>query len=173
MTGVAWAFKLCPKCETAKNTNEFGSNPAKSDGLSHWCRVCRRAWLRHWNKVNPHVLTERHDKWVKENRDKVALHARKYTWKWRNIDITEEEYQRRHVESGGVCAICGRPETTKSSSGEVRELSLDHDHETGRARGLLCSLCNVAFARVDLVPDWPERLIAYRNKWMGKLNGAL
>lgn len=45
------------------------------------------------------------------------------------------EYERMLAEQGGVCAICGqRPKT--------RRLHVDHDHATGRIRGLLCFRCN-------------------------------
>ncbi|MBW1743926.1 MAG: endonuclease VII domain-containing protein [Deltaproteobacteria bacterium] len=42
---------------------------------------------------------------------------------------------------GGVCAICGDPETNQRNGRTIR-LSIDHDHETGQVRGLLCVRCN-------------------------------
>jgi len=42
----------------------------------------------------------------------------------------------------GLCAICGKPETKKKSDGTVYRLSVDHDHKTNKARGLLCTKCN-------------------------------
>lgn len=43
---------------------------------------------------------------------------------------------------GGVCAICHRPPTDKK-----RRLHVDHDHKTGRIRGLLCLHCNVMLGK--------------------------
>lgn len=173
MTGVIWAFKFCPQCETVKGVDEFSKNRAKWDGLCDACKLCRTARVCAWNKTHPGVLTERHRQWAKTNPEKARVIERRRVWKQRNVDITEEEYQIKYAESGGTCEICGRPEDTKSAVGATRALSLDHNHETGQARGLLCALCNVAFARVDIVPDWPERLVAYRNKWMEKTDAGL
>jgi Recombination endonuclease VII len=44
---------------------------------------------------------------------------------------------------GGVCAICGKP------PGE-RALHVDHDHETGQVRGLLCYSCNTKLGWLEL-----------------------
>ena len=57
--------------------------------------------------------------------------------------ITTDEYDRLFVAQGGVCAVCFEKETTKRK-GVVRRLSVDHDHDTGKVRGLLCSWCNLA-----------------------------
>jgi hypothetical protein len=48
---------------------------------------------------------------------------------------------------GGVCAICKEPET-RVSKGNVTPLSVDHDHQTGRVRGLLCFACNSGLGRL-------------------------
>lgn len=51
--------------------------------------------------------------------------------------ISVKEYEARAVRQGGRCAICRqRPEVD-------RRLAVDHDHETGAVRGLLCSNCNL------------------------------
>lgn len=49
--------------------------------------------------------------------------------------ITPEAYQMLLDWQGGVCAICERPS-------KVRRLAVDHDHATGKVRGLLCRHCN-------------------------------
>lgn len=48
----------------------------------------------------------------------------------------------------GVCAICELPETG-IRRGKVQSLAMDHDHVTGRLRGLLCSRCNGALGMVS------------------------
>lgn len=51
--------------------------------------------------------------------------------------VSRLEYEEMLVEQNGVCAICHRP-----SDSMGRRLCVDHDHATGRTRGLLCSTCN-------------------------------
>lgn len=58
-------------------------------------------------------------------------------------------------EQGDRCASCGRPETAIGRHGEVRRLAVDHNHETGEVRRLLCSACNTALGIMD---DDPEML---------------
>lgn len=50
--------------------------------------------------------------------------------------ISSEEYQKVYEYQGGYCAIC------KRARGFRKKLSVDHDHETGEVRGLLCQKCN-------------------------------
>src|SRR5690606_28752964 len=58
-----------------------------------------------------------------------------------NFGITAEQYRQMHAAQGGVCAICGEPET-RTRGGKVCDLAVDHDHATGAVRQLLCSRCN-------------------------------
>jgi hypothetical protein len=63
--------------------------------------------------------------------------------------VSPEKYAELLFLQGGVCAIC---------KGECyKKLSVDHDHETGEVRGLLCHSCNTA---VGLLLDDPQRLEA-------------
>lgn len=64
------------------------------------------------------------------------------------------EYQEMLDRQGGVCAICGkRPVTIR--------LAVDHDHETGRVRGLLCRRCNRALGLWEADEQRMLRLIDY------------
>jgi hypothetical protein len=58
--------------------------------------------------------------------------------------LTLQAYERMLAVQGGVCAICGNPPGTNGGPGIGPSLSVDHDHATGRIRGLLCHHCNVA-----------------------------
>ena len=56
----------------------------------------------------------------------------------KNYGIDLSTYDRMYLEQGGVCKICSLPQ--KSTRNE--RLCIDHDHETGKVRGLLCDGCN-------------------------------
>lgn len=64
------------------------------------------------------------------------------------------EYQEMLDKQGGVCAICGRRPVT------IR-LAVDHDHETGRVRGLLCRRCNRALGLWEGDNNRMQNLILY------------
>jgi len=58
--------------------------------------------------------------------------------------LTPDQYAEMLEAQGGGCAICGNPPKS-------RKLDEDHDHRTGRTRGLLCHRCNRA------LPGWITR----------------
>jgi hypothetical protein len=65
---------------------------------------------------------------------------------WRNYGMTIEDYEARLEAQGGVCAIC------LAEPGK-RRLAVDHDHDSGRVRGLLCSQCNTGLGSLQDDPD--------------------
>ena len=70
------------------------------------------------------------------------------------------EYDRLLARQGGVCLICGRPPQT-------RRLHVDHDHKTGRIRGLLCMPCNRYV--VWILEHYPRRIARAQRYLAGKL----
>lgn len=58
----------------------------------------------------------------------------------KNYGITLEQYEEMLTFQGGVCAICGDPPSGTNS--RTDNLHVDHCHQTGRVRGLLCHMCN-------------------------------
>lgn len=104
---------------------------------------------KEWRQANADSIRERMRRWDSENREKVRAYHLKYYYadpekarrkrekqKLRQYGLTPEQYAEMLAKQGGVCAICH----LVCSTG--RKLAVDHDPETGRVRGLLCTNCN-------------------------------
>jgi hypothetical protein len=72
---------------------------------------------------------------------KMSKDAQRHYGLRRYYGMTIQEYADKHTAQDGVCAICKGPETAKMH-GKIKPLSVDHEHGTGRIRGLLCTQCN-------------------------------
>lgn len=87
--------------------------------------------------------------YYQRNRYSQAEVRREYRYN-RHFGITIAEYDRMLEEQGGVCVTCG-------SEPRSRRLHVDHCHDSGRVRGLLCGSCNRA---IGLLCDDPARAMA-------------
>lgn len=78
--------------------------------------------------------------------------------------LSLSDYQMLHDAQNGLCAACGQPESKAHRNGAILRLAVDHDHDTGRVRALLCSRCNysLGFARDD--PAVLRQLIDYLER---------
>ena len=63
-------------------------------------------------------------------------------------------------EQGGVCKLCGNNNVWKTDRSFQKNFHVDHDHETGGIRGLLCGRCNMA---IGLFEDDPDLLLRARD----------
>lgn len=81
------------------------------------------------------------------NRARGERYHRKSNLK-RKYNLSMDEYEQISLAQNGVCAICGKPETFKQR-GKVRKLAVDHNHETGEVRGLLCAKCNIWLGTIE------------------------
>jgi hypothetical protein len=117
-----------------------------------------------WAKAHPERHREIQKDWARRNREQV--YAQQKAWRDSNPEsvkatdrrtkmkqkgITVEEYDARLEAQDGLCAIC------RQLNASVRRLAVDHNHETGEIRGLLCSHCNRA---LGLFKDDPALLKA-------------
>jgi len=92
---------------------------------------------------------EKHRAYHKAYREKNKDKRKNGMLLWR-FNITLEEYQVLFEAQAGVCKICGEEETArKNHSEEKRMLCVDHDHNTGKVRGLLCNRCNRALGHYE------------------------
>lgn len=91
------------------------------------------------------------------------LHTqRRYDWK-RRYGITPEDYERMAKEQNNCCAICSQPVENLTKRDK---LCIDHDHKTGKVRGLLCGGCNAHLAvleNIDFIIKAQSYLDRYRK----------
>src|SRR5665811_1133326 len=72
-----------------------------------------------------------------------------------NFGLTLAQYDEMVEAQGGVCKLCSHPNP------HGHRLAVDHNHQTGEVRGLLCALCNTAVERLESIPKWCERAVRY------------
>lgn len=89
----------------------------------------------------------------RKSRPMAAAARRQYHLKSK-FGLSDAEYAAMLAEQGGVCAICGGECATGW------RLAVDHCHQTGQIRGLLCGRCNRAIGQME---DDPELLGAAAN----------
>lgn len=84
--------------------------------------------------------------WCERHPERCREYHRRYRLNKR-YGLTVEKYDEMLADQGGGCAICG-----VTSSENARPLDVDHDHGTGKVRGLLCSACNYGIGRLGEDP---------------------
>jgi Recombination endonuclease VII len=98
----------------------------------------------------------------KENAERALLANRnaKQRARLRERGMSVSEYDRMVAAQNGVCAICRR-QSRSVRCGKVLRLSVDHDHVTGRVRGLICNRCNMGLGNFDDEPAFLRAAAAY------------
>ena len=122
----------------------------------------RKEYRKVWTLKNRIKILDVGRNWKKKNRKKVALQARLRYQKnsqkeldrirFNKYGITGDEFRRMLKEQGSKCPICNR--------NIVKNPSVDHDHLTGKIRGLICNKCNLAIGNAE---DSPDRLKVMAN----------
>lgn len=136
-------MKVCTRCKLAKPESEFFRDRRSPNGRMARCKKCKTAELMKWRRENAPDLESRRY-WSNRDWERERHLIRKY-------GVTFARYRELLAEQGGGCAICGKPEAAD------RMLDVDHDHQTGKVRGLLCTSCNRVLGHSF---DSPDRLKA-------------
>jgi hypothetical protein len=127
-----------------------------------------REYLKQWHKDHPdyHKSPERRAyarEWKRRERERdpegVKRRAKGQLLK-RKYGISLAEYEAMLTAQADACAICSKPETLEIH-GSLVYLAVDHDHVTGKIRGLLCSRCNQGIGSLHDDPERLRRAIAY------------
>lgn len=134
----------CGTCKKLKSHSEFTKDRSRSQGISWECKLCKR------------------------ERDKARRATLEPGWHrdfaLRKYGITQKDYARLLAEQGGGCAICGATDAGMHNWGKKgikSSLHVDHDHESGKVRGILCGPCNHGIGQLKDDPARLRRAAAY------------
>lgn len=115
----------------------------------------KRAASAAWYAANRDRALERSKAYQRERRSTPEFARKRRDYELRKkYGITLEQYEAM-LESQGGCAIC----TAQPAAGGV--LDVDHCHDTGRVRGLLCNPCNRAIGLLRHDMALIEKAVAY------------
>lgn len=129
-------MKKCSTCKQLKDFSSFHKNKYTKVGLQSCCKICDKSRLSKWKKNNAASVRKHTSFYRKNNPEQVKRSCRSRDLKrFNNISI--EEYDVLFVQQRGCCAGCQRHQFEFK-----QHLAVDHDHQTGRIRGLLCHGCN-------------------------------
>jgi hypothetical protein len=148
-------MKTCSHCKIAKPLDAFCRDRSKKDGRHTQCKPCQ---YRH--KPSEETLAKRRQyaaRYRQENADKFRAGVRSATLR-KKYGIDSEGYDRLLTEQGGVCAICG---AGTSRTTWTKRLHVDHNHETGEVRGLLCQPCNTTLGHFNDSADLLRKAAEY------------
>ena len=160
-------MKQCSKCQVKKDCSDFDEDKSHKDGYASQCKECRKEYKeknklhytklkRQWRKENPgknkktlndyyyrhkDTITIKNKEKRQQNLIQIRARERELRTKSR-YGITLEEKEALLEKQGGKCAIC-----RKKISGYLA--CIDHDHKTGKARGLLCRNCNMVIGKIE------------------------
>lgn len=149
--------KVCPKCRKRKRVNKFGKSNRTKDGYFTRCKECYNREKAEWRLVNWERNHRNKTRYRKDNPDRVRDSNLRQKY-----GISLDEYNKMFHEQGGVCNICERPERiVNGKSKKVAPLAVDHCHDTGKVRGLLCFSCNIALGKFQDSPEILARALAH------------
>ena len=134
--------KVCSRCHIEKPMAEYHFSYKKSGWRESYCKPCRRIIRRESGE---------------KHKEREATRARNYKLR-KKYGIDSQKYEEMLTQQGGVCLGC------KNKCITGNRLAVDHCHDTGKVRGLLCGLCNRALGSSKDNPTTLRRLADYLER---------
>jgi hypothetical protein len=154
--------KRCPRCCETKSLEDFHRSSRTKDGRQVYCKPCQGTAWKAWRQGNPD-RTREYDRTHNRKRKPLSPEQRQarraYRLQWR-YGLSIEEFDALLEQQDGTCAIC----PVVISDGSGRRLHVDHDHDTGKVRGLLCQKCNTALGAFGESPERLRKALAYLER---------
>lgn len=141
--------KVCKKCNEEKSILDFSKGKGYKDGIRPYCIICRREYEVQSYHTHKHKKPYNYE-YHRNNKLKSTY------------GISYEEYLTMLELQQGGCAICGTTNT-----GKRKAFAVDHNHDTGKVRGLLCSNCNTGIGNLKEDEGIMLRAIEYLRNTNG------
>jgi Recombination endonuclease VII len=166
-------YKKCRICGTSKPVTDFYAAAGMADGFRSECKACNLAQRGHRYQQSAEFRAReiaRVRAWQQANRERLnetrgRIRARpgfaermRAGHLKRKYGITLDDYQAMLAAQGGGCAICS------AAPPDGQPLHVDHDHDTGLVRGLLCFTCNAGIGMFDHNIDLLSAAVVYLRR---------
>lgn len=139
--------KLCRKCGETKPYSEFTKTTCTKAGITSNCKVCRNAYSKQRRDFN-------YEKVRATEKESHMKHRLKQLY-----GITRDDYNNMLDAQDNCCAICKTHKDTLT-----RALAVDHCHDTGNVRGLLCNRCNRALGQFEDDIELLKAAVSYMRR---------
>lgn len=143
---------ICSLCSNDRPTSWFRADSGRTKTRTD-CRQCRSDRHRAWRANNrEHIRTYDRGRWQQTDRWAQCIRSR--------YGLTVDAYEAILTAQDGKCAVC----STDQPGGRSARFHVDHDHATGKVRGLLCFRCNTVLGAMRDEPSLLTSAIAYLNR---------
>ena len=153
---VLTVTKTCIRCKVEKYKLDFCADSSRPDGLYVYCKQCvkvihrpppekRRQYNEKWRKSNLEKINQYGKEYRKQNPEAARRYRRQSDLK-RKYGINTKDYSTLWDKQEYKCAIC-----SCTRKPDEPNFPVDHNHISGKVRGILCPACNtgLGFFRDD------------------------
>lgn len=130
----------CTRCHEEQPIDEFYRDKNRKSGRYPICKTCKREYDNKRYAANPEKRKAQMRKWALKS----------------GYGISVDEYDVMLASQSGQCRICGATQGWAN-----KRLAVDHDHETGAVRALLCDRCNLILGKAGDSPELLLKAAAY------------
>lgn len=185
--------QICTKCNSEKSITEFRKDQHNSTGYHVHCRTCFNLSQKNYREKNRQAVNEYANNYYKQNAERIKARrklkregkptkefhstrvfdsdayynregwkrSREKSWKQRGIiGMTYDLYEKMLVDQDYKCVICN------AEYSDTKKLHVDHCHNTGKVRGLLCNNCNNGMGKLGDSIERLESVINYLKKYI-------
>jgi hypothetical protein len=147
---IAITEKQCNSCGEVKAVDQFYKDLGIADGRATICKICRDLSMNLWRESH----RDEYNKYMRDFRAGNREWAKNTDLK-RTYGISLADYNHMLAEQGGKCKLC-----KKGPQGK-RPLVVDHNHDSGEIRGLLCYGCNRKISILEKSVEEQQEAIEY------------
>lgn len=143
-------LKVCAKCHLELPVSSFVITDKRTGRRKSQCRKCESARIKAYYDANPEYrekVKARTLAWQRANLKRTAANRRNSRLKWQ-YNLTTQQFNALLAAQNGKCALCQRAEHGRRGL-DADSWMIDHNHETGEVRGLLCDSCNTSLGHFE------------------------
>lgn len=166
-------LKVCAKCHLELPLSSFTITNHAKGWRKGACKVCESARVRAHYAATPHYRAKTKAnsvKWREANPERSAKIQRGTMLKAK-YGLTHEQFDQLFAAQDSKCALCGTMDHGRTGTGKGHKWleeswPVDHDHQRGHVRGLLCHPCNVQLGGYEVLLEkvGEARLLEYMTR---------